>query len=382
MPTPWPDHQSQITITFIHLYLHIPFCHRICPYCSFYKHTPGNTDMARFVDALLAEAGDRSSRLPIPGLETVYLGGGTPSMLSPFLLRRLLEGLREIFRFLPGAEINLEANPATFGRQTASAYADLGISRVSLGAQSFDPGNLTALGRTHGPSEITRSFALLREAGIENVSIDLIFSIPGQSLSQWRHSLEKALSLSPTHISAYNLTYEEDTPFFERFQQGLYHDKDELNAEMFELAHKLLTQHGFRHYETSNYAQPGFESCHNRAYWAGMDYLGLGPSAVSTIAGRRWKNIPDTRQYIQLVEQAGHAEHEAEDLTGAQLDLERIALMLRTDQGVHRRHLGAVSEERIGHTIEEGLAGWDGDHLRLLGRGPLLVDSIVSHLAD
>ena len=206
--------------------------------------------MARFVDALLAEAGDRASRLPIPGLETVYLGGGTPSMLSPFLLRRLLEGLREIFRILPGAEINLEANPATFGRRTAASYMDLGISRVSLGAQSFDPENLTALGRTHGPSEITRSFALLRKAGIENVSVDLIFSIPGQSLSQWRHSLEKTLSLSPPHISAYNLTYEEDTPFFERFQQGLYHDKEDADQRIWtDYCQMLLATNAFLYLE-------------------------------------------------------------------------------------------------------------------------------------
>ena len=302
-------------------------------------------------------------------------------MLSPAHLRRLLEGLTEVFSIHPAAEINLEANPATFGSHTAGVYADLGISRVSLGAQSFDPAILNTLGRDHGPAEITRSVALLREAGIENVSIDLIFSVPGQSLDQWEASLEEAMGLLPTHISAYNLTYEEDTVFFERFQQGIYREAEDRNADMFLLAHELLTDRGLRHYETSNYAHSGFESLHNRAYWAGKDYLGLGPSAVSTIGGRRWKNIPDTGKYLHMVEQVGHAEHEVEDLTGPQFDLERLALMLRTDEGVHRRHLGEVAPDRIQHTIEEGLAGWNGEYFRLLGKGPLLVDSIVAHLA-
>ncbi len=336
--------------------------------------------MGRFIDTLLAEAVARAAKLPDLEIETIYLGGGTPSMLSPAHLRRLLEGLTGIFHILPAAEINLEANPATFGSHTASVYADAGISRVSLGAQSFNPSILTTLERDHGPAEIIRSVTLLRDVGIENVSIDLIFAVPGQSLLQWKASLEEAMELLPLHISAYNLTYEEDTVFFERFEQGIYREAEDMNAEMFQLAHELLTGRGFRHYETSNYAQPGFESRHNRGYWAGRDYLGLGPSAVSTIGARRWKNIPDTEKYLHTVEQVGHAEHEVEDLTGSQLDLERIALMLRTDEGVHRRHLGDVPANRIKHAIEEGLAGWNGEHLRLLGKGPLLVDSIVDHL--
>lgn len=338
--------------------------------------------MSRFVGALLREAETQVARMGSASLETLYLGGGTPSMLSPSLLKRLLQGLRDIFEVAEKAEINLEANPATFGKQTAATYADLNISRVSLGAQSFDIQVLKTLGRTHGPDDIKRSVTLLREAGIENVSIDLMFAIPGQSLSQWKATLEEALDLSPTHISAYNLTYEEDTPFFTRLKEGSYNESEELNAEMFELAHGVLTSRGFRHYETSNYARPGFESRHNQSYWAGKDYLGIGPSAVSTISNHRWKNVPDTSIYLQQVEQNGHAEHDTEDLSQSQLDLERIALMLRTDGGVHRRHLTEVEPPRIECIVEERLAGWDGEHLVLRGRGPLLVDSIVNHLVS
>ncbi len=301
-------------------------------------------------------------------------------MLSPAHLKRLVNGLRGTFDFAPRAEINLEANPATFGRHTAQTFAELGVTRVSLGAQSFDRDILGTLGRTHGPQDISRSVKLLRQAGIENISIDLMFSVPGQTLHQWERSLHDALSLAPFHLSAYNLTYEEDTPFFDKLQAGLYEEQEELNAAMFELAHETLTGHGYRHYETSNYAKPGHESSHNQAYWSGRDYLGLGPSAVSTISGRRWKNVPDTTRYLHQVEQVGHAEHEIEELTTAQRDLERIALMLRTDQGVPRQHLAAVDPRRIIHAIEEGLAEWRNERLRLRGRGPLLVDSIVTHL--
>jgi len=364
----------------LHLYLHIPFCHHICPYCSFYKHTPGETDLARFIDALLSEARRRSSELQSPILKTVYLGGGTPSMLSPTLLRRLFTGLREAFDLSDAEEINLEANPATFSRNSAETYAELGINRVSLGAQSFHPEILATLGRQHQPADIANSVRLLREAGIENVSIDLMFSIPGQTIEHWGDTLAQALALDPLHLSAYNLTYEEDTPYFESLECGDYHDDPDLNEEMFTLAHHTLTERGYSHYETSNYARGGHSSKHNRAYWKGADYLGLGPSAVSTIKTRRWKNVPDTTRYMHQIEQVGHAESEIENLSTSQLDLERIALMLRTDQGVPTRHLSEVAPERIEQLVAEGLAERARESLRLVGRGALLVDSIVEHL--
>lgn len=366
----------------IHLYLHIPFCRDICPYCSFYKHKPGEADMGYFIDGILREAKTRSSSMGALNIDTVYLGGGTPSMLPPDLIDKLFDRLGNIFRFCLDTEINLEANPATFGKSAAQTYARSGVTRVSLGAQSFNPDVLKTLGRTHGPREIARSVDLLRAAAIEDISIDLMFSIPGQTLEQWRESLESALALSPNHISAYNLTYEEDTPFFTRFREGLYTDLEELNASMFEVAHEHLTTRGLRHYETSNYAYPGYESRHNQGYWRGGDYLGLGPSAVSTISGRRWKNIPDTAKYLAQIEKGGPTESEVETLTPAQLDLERIALMLRTDAGVHRRHLSEVSPDRIDGIISGQLARWKGENLVLQGRGSMLVDSIVEHLVS
>ena len=207
-----------------------------------------------------------------------------------------------------------------------------------------------------------------------------MFSVPGQTREDWGQTLDQALALEPDHLSAYNLTYEEDTPFFDQLAAGQCTDDPDLNAAMFSLAHQRLTAAGFRHYETSNYARPGHESRHNQAYWRGADYLGLGPSAVSTISARRWKNVPDTDRYLTMVQQVGHAAWETELLTPEQLRLERIALLLRTDHGVPVEHLVDVGEERIEQLVSGGLARREDGHLRLTGRGPLLVDSAVEHL--
>lgn len=336
--------------------------------------------MGAFIDALCQEAARRSSELGGRPVRTVYLGGGTPSMLSPTHLERLFEGLRNAFDLSSATEITLEANPATFGRRTAGVFRDLGVSRISLGAQSFHPAHLRTLGREHAPEDIATSVQLLREAGIPSVSIDLIFSVPGQSSSEWEETLHAALALEPDHLSAYNLTYEEDTAFFSQFQAGRYKDDPSTNAGMFESAHRILTTAGFRHYETSNYARPGCESRHNRAYWSGADYLGLGPSAVSTIKGRRWKNIPDTDRYITMIGSLGHAEAECEPIGPEEFRIERIALLLRTDEGVPLVHLSPVPAGSLEKLLDEGLTEIAGDRLRLIGRGPLLVDSITEFL--
>lgn len=362
----------------MHLYVHIPFCHRICPYCSFYKHTPGETPVGEFVEALIAEAARRAPDLP--PIRTAYFGGGTPSMLSPTHIGRLVDGLREALRMTDDAHLTLEANPATFGKRTATVFRNLGISRISLGAQSFHPAHLETLGREHRPEDIAASVQHLRAAGIPELNIDLMFSVPGQSLADWKHTLEAALALAPEHLSAYNLTYEEDTDFFKRFQAGRYRDHPSVNADMFNLADAMLTTAGFRHYETSNYARPGHESVHNQAYWAGADYLGLGPSAVSTIDGRRWKNIPDTARYISMIGSLGHAEAETEAIGQEEFRIERIALLLRCREGVPLGFLDSADPDRIHQLVSEGLAEQTPTHLRLVGRGPLLVDSVTEHL--
>jgi oxygen-independent coproporphyrinogen-3 oxidase len=358
------------------LYLHIPFCHRVCPYCSFYKHTPGATPIGRFIDALSAEARQRVSTPP----RTVYLGGGTPSMLSPRHLEQLFSALHERIDFGALDEVTLEANPATFDVGKARLFRELGVTRVSLGIQSFAPHVLATLGREHTAEQASASVAILREAGVPEVNIDLMFSIPGQSEADWEGTLRQAVSLEPDHISAYNLTYEEDTAFFESLRRGEMTPSEDTDARFFHLADDFLSAAGFDHYETSNYAKPGRRSSHNQGYWCGEDYLGLGPSAVSTLGEVRSKNVADTAAYVAQVESLGHALAESETLDAEARRLERIALGLRTCEGIPLSLLDPAGLERAGVLADERLAEIHGDRLVLVHRGRALVDPIAAEL--
>jgi len=372
------------------LYLHIPFCHRICPYCSFYKHTPGGTKIGEFIDALGKEAIWRRGFQPLsqnPGQckgvsnpFSIYLGGGTPSMLSPKHLTDLFTSLKTTFDLSGTTEITLEANPATFDLEKARLFKSLGVTRVSLGIQSFSPHVLETLGREHSPEEASESVRILRAAGIPSVNIDLMFSIPGQSLADWESTLRHTVSLEPDHISAYNLTYEEDTAFFESLSNGTYQENEDHDADHYHLADEILTAAGFDHYETSNYAKPGHHSKHNQGYWEGADYLGLGPSAVSTIDGVRHRNIPDTAAYIKQVNSIGNAIHETETLTPAQRRIELIALGLRTMKGIPLFLLDEASLGKAKTLASENLLALGETHLRLTQLGRPLVDPIAAEL--
>ena len=367
------------------LYLHIPFCHRICPYCSFYKHTPGATPIPRFIDAVAAEARHHLAGGPHPAPRSLYLGGGTPSMLSPAHLRRLFEGLGEIVDLASLDEITLEANPATFDLRKAELFRELGITRVSLGIQSFDAATLATLGREHSPAEAAEAVRILRRAGLPSINIDLIFSVPGLSLATWKETLETAISLKPDHLSAYNLTYEEDTAFFESLRRGEMNADEDRDADQFFLAHDLLTAAGFEHYETSNYARPGHRSSHNHGYLAGEPYLGLGPSAVSTLPdpahpGRslRHRNAADTDRYVRMVESLGHAREETETLGPEDLRLERLALLLRTSEGAP---LDLADRAALEPLVGNELVTIRDERIVLTRAGSALVDPIAASLA-
>ncbi len=358
------------------LYLHIPFCHRICPYCSFYKHTPGATSIVSFVEALAVETKTRLIEAP----RTLYLGGGTPSMLSPGHLSKLFASLHEKIDFTKLDEVTMEANPATFDAAKAKLFHDLGVTRVSLGIQSFTPHVLEILGREHSVAQASESVSILRDAGISSINIDLMFSIPGQSKDDWQQTLEHALSLDPDHVSAYNLTYEEDTAFFDSLRRGEMREDEDHDADYFHLANELLTAAGFDHYETSNYAKPGHHSSHNQGYWRGEDYLGLGPSAVSTLNGIRWKNVADTARYVAQVQSIGHALTESETIDAEACRLERIALGLRTKGGISLDLLSPDAITRARNLADEGLARIDGRQFILIHHGRALVDPIAAEL--
>jgi len=362
-----------------HIYVHIPFCHRICPYCAFYKHQPGNSDIASFVQALLTELRAASTQHDIRP-ETIFFGGGTPTFLSRHHLEPLLAGFNDTLDLTELREWTFEANPATFGLEKAKLMREGGVNRLSLGVQSFDPDDLKTLGRDHAPGDIAESVAILREAGFENVSLDLMFALPGQPLPRWESSLSRALALSPQHLSCYNLTYEEDTDFMRRFEKGEYTQDNDRDAPFFERASSLLGKAGFHHYEISNYARPGFEARHNQACWRGADYLGLGPSAVSTVGGRRWKNLPDTTAYTRKVLASENIATEPEELSETTRANEAVALQLRTSEGLDRTRVPHLTDAEIAPLLEEALLLSTPERLTLTPKGRLVADAVAAHL--
>lgn len=341
--------------------------------------------MLAFVDALLIEFDVRVEQhgLDVADFETLYLGGGTPSLLSAKAIKLLMGGLAERLNFSELDEISIETNPKTFDAGKAQLFADLGFGRASLGIQSFHAKELTFLGRDHSADEAKQAASYLQAAGLKT-NLDLIFGLPNQSLASWESSLQQITELSPTSLSCYHLTYEQNTPFYEPREQGLLRSNEILDEKFFSMADSYLTGLGYDHYETSNYAKQDCESVHNRGYWEGKDYLGLGPSAVSTINLVRYENISSTDKYIEQAEKREFAPT-LEVLTQQDWEIERIALMLRTNKGIDKQHLGQVKPQAIQDIIEQGYATWYKDkqgttYLTLKGQGKLLVDGIVEHL--
>lgn len=296
--------------------------------------------------------------------ETVYFGGGTPTAFSTAQLEAILDVVDRRIRRSPGCETTMEANPSTLSKEKCRLLRGRGINRISLGAQSFDDAVLVTLGRRHSRRSVLESWERLRSAGFENLNLDLMFGVPGQSAQSWISSIEAAIDLKPDHLSCYNLTYEEDTPYMERFRKGLYREDNALNESMFTSAEEALGAAGFVHYEISNYARPGFECRHNLAYWTGRDYLGIGASAVSTVRGERWK-------------MAGGRRVEIESLTREQRAREQALLELRTSRGADA---GVWEPEECRPLVEHGLATLKDGRLVLTREGRLRADEIAVQL--
>jgi len=356
-----------------HLYIHIPFCPNICPYCAFYKESAGRERVEAFLDALLLETERWASRLHP---KTIFLGGGTPSALSIPQFEKLLGGLSKCLDLAALEEWTIEMNPATVAADKAALLRNAGINRVSMGVQSWDDAVLKSLGRTHDADKAEESFHILRDAGFDNLSIDLIFGIPGQSLESWHSTLERSLRLAPEHLSAYGLTYEEDTEFFQKLGRGEMAPDEGLEADQFELTARLLGDRGFRQYEVSNYAKPSRESLHNSAYWEGKDYLGLGPSAFSTVGQRRWRNIRETGIYSDTTLEGQTAVDFEEEVTESLKASERAAFGMRTAGGLPFRD-SAPWEEDLRDLELKGLVTRTGDRWLLTARGRLLADTVA-----
>ncbi|MFQ3577452.1 MAG: radical SAM family heme chaperone HemW [Verrucomicrobiia bacterium] len=362
----------------MNLYLHIPFCPKICPYCSFYKEASDRNKTAGFVEAVLREAQQFQTTLgQRVAPRTIFVGGGTPTALPTPLLLKLFRGLQRLMDFSMVKEWTIEMNPATVSLEKATELRQLGVTRVSMGVQSWDAMMLERLGRVHSAAQADRSFAILREAGFDNVNLDLMFAIPGQSAQTWIASLEKTFSLQPEHLSAYCLTYEEDTAYLSALLRGELVRETENEIDFFAVAMERAEAAGYHQYEISNYARPGYECQHNLGYWRGEDCLGLGPSAVSTVNGRRWKNVPDTTLYMARIGQTGHARIEEEELDGETQLAEQLAFGLRTSEGVSL----SKAKERLACLEEletEGLLERTRDRVRLTRRGRMVADEIAS----
>jgi oxygen-independent coproporphyrinogen-3 oxidase len=359
-----------------HLYVHVPFCPKICPYCSFYKEASDRNKTQSFLDAVLLDLDRRLQTISSCRIETIFFGGGTPSALSVKQLEFLLSGLHRRLDLSGLREWTLEMNPATVSLEKARMLNEFGVNRISMGVQSWDPGILLQLGRVHSAPQAERSYHILREAGFTNLNLDLIFGIPGQSVETWEQSLEKTISLAPEHISAYCLTYEEDTEFFRRYQRGEMRQDTEQDARLFELTMALLGSSGYRQYEISNYAIPGDECLHNLAYWRGQDYLGLGPSAFSTIGERRWQNTPETSRYIEQLRAGEEPVDFTEEITGQIRRAEAIAFGLRTSIGVPESAMSSWREE-LDALRGEGYLEEENSHLRLTAKGRMVADAIA-----
>ncbi len=368
------------------LYVHVPFCRSLCGYCDFYSEVVDAGRVTPLIDALLAELAGHAARRPL-ALETIYVGGGTPTVLPEPVLRRLLGELRRYLTPSDRLEFTVEANPATVTPAIAAALRDCGVNRVSIGAQSFVPVELAVLQRTHTPADVADTLAACGRAGLKNLSLDLIYGIPGQTLASWRHTLDAALSLVPTHISCYGLTYEPDTPLHAAREAGRIQPIDaDLEADMYEEAMDRLPAAGLPQYEISNFACPGAECRHNLRYWHNQSYVGVGPSAAGFLDGVRYRNVADTAAYVAAIVAGRSPWSEQECLPPDRSAGETAMLALRLCAGIGRREFaarfGADPEVRFAEAVKKHVAGGlvevTADTVRLTRAGRLLANMVMA----
>ena len=392
----------------IALYIHIPFCETKCPYCDFNTYAGIEALMPDYIDALVQEVrlwgaalgrpdGDDAGRWQIG---TVFFGGGTPSYLPPEHIQRVLDAVRTAFHLSASAEITLESNPGDVAAHCLQAWKEAGINRLSIGVQSMDDGLLQLLGRRHSAEMARQAYHASRLAGFDNVNLDLMYGLPGQTRDQWEETLTETLNLGPEHLSLYCLTLEEGTPMEEWVRQGKILEPDpDLAADMYLLAEEMAEKTGYEHYEISSWALPKRECHHNLTYWRNLPYLGVGPGAHSFLPGYRFANLSSPRRYIQRIREWSHQppgpvglpalrQHGAVEMVEAidpRLEMaETMMLGLRLSQGVAEvdfiKRFGTRLQEAYGVQIQEletlGLLCWEDGRLQLTPRGRLLGNEV------
>lgn len=373
------------------LYIHIPFCEKRCVYCDFYTVAGAGSRIPDYVAALKKEIGRRAQE-PFwqrQRFATIFFGGGTPSLLSPQQIGEILDGAFSSFSFEKHPEITLEANPGTLTAEQLARYSSVGINRMSFGIQSLHADELKMLDRIHSPQQAMEAVMMARHAGFENINMDFIFALPQQTIARWQESLEQALELRPTHISAYNLTIENGTPLDFKIRKG---EMQPLNEEeeraFYQFTLDFLEHHGYRQYEVSNFAKPGFEAQHNIKYWDGSFYLGLGASAHSFDGKRRFWNVANLRKYLETIAQNRLPEAGAEQLTKEQKMFEAAFLGLRQRRGVDLEFFAKQFRQSFDETFngvaqEMEKGGWlirKENYLQLTREGLYLCDEIAARL--
>ncbi|MSQ31660.1 MAG: radical SAM family heme chaperone HemW [Dehalococcoidia bacterium] len=383
------------------IYLHIPFCTTRCSYCDFNTYTGLEDWIPEYVEALRKDILRWGAYLKKPDVHTVFFGGGTPSLLSAPQVQSIMDALRSVFNIIEGAEVTLEANPGDCSLAHFQRLYQVGITRLSMGIQTFDDAALRALGRRHSAQLAREAVSIAKQAGFESVNFDLIYSLPGQTMDGWRKNLDEALSLRPAHISMYALTLEEDTPMWRDVNRGKLPAPDpDLAADMYELARETLARAGYSHYEISNWAFEGKECRHNLTYWKNLPYIGLGPGAHSSFRDHRFSVIRIPQEYgkwkpeialgtfpesLKSLSPIDYIEHIDKPLEQAETAI--LGLRLVKD-GVSKTDFAARFGEQVWIELlrkvqvpkEMGLISLDGERLKLTSKGLLLSNEVFWRL--
>ena len=369
------------------VYIHIPFCATKCYYCAFNTYTFHKAQAEAYLQALRTEMELYASETD--SLQTIFIGGGTPSILSANALAQLFADIRQNFTIDPDVEITVECNPGTVDAEKLSVMRDSRVNRLSFGLQAMQDETLKQLGRIHTVPEFLHSYHLAREYRFENINIDLIFALPDQRIETWHYTLNEVISLEPEHISAYNLVMEEDTPFYEQWQTGELHlPPEDTEADMFQHTIKTLTAHGYMHYEICNFARPNHFAEHNLVYWNNQACIGLGAGACGYVNGVRYTNIRGIAPYIDALRQGNKPIFDTEHLTGHAEKAETLMLALRKREGIalegYQNRFGEEIEVALGEILNKWinlhLLEQTDTHLRLTDRGLFLANEVFVEL--
>jgi oxygen-independent coproporphyrinogen-3 oxidase len=374
-------------------YIHIPYCVKRCGYCDFNTYTPGElkagSDIAEvsngYIDLLIAES--KIAKRKLQGskpIETIFFGGGTPTLMEPADLGRVLDSLSADFGFAENIEITIEANPDTVSKEKLAALRSVGINRISFGMQSAAKHVLAVLDRTHNPENVVKATHWAREVGFDQVSVDLIYGTPGESIEDWRATIKSALELPITHISAYALIVEDGTKLAAQVNRGeIVIPEDDQTADKYLIADEEFSKAGFNWYELSNWAQTGGECRHNIAYWKGANWWGLGPGAHSHIDGLRFWNVKHPTTYKNLLETSGSPIMDSEVLSAEQIESERIMLEIRLPAGIAKSTLSKASLALLESYVAGGQLSaqkWEAGDISLTQSGRLMADRIVREI--